>query len=195
MDTLIKLIQKIPYNFTIATNGSSSFCSMVTLTLTILLVPGDARLFSLIGSSRAIDRPVPGFACLCSVKEKKGFHFYFLWTGPGVNINSCHFLPPSGGLLSRCLLEIPRPCLVLCLLHRIIYFFANPTSSTQVGRYSMNPLSRSAWSANRPITMSTTSDRHKPSFFMYIPCHKLNELMICFWTGGDESLFNSAHVG
>ena len=63
----------------------------------------------------------------------------FLLTRPGVNINSCHFIPPSGGLLSRCLLEIPHPCLVLCLLHRIIHFSANPTSPVQVGRYSMNP--------------------------------------------------------
>ena len=69
LDTLIKLIQKIPYYFTIATNGSSSFCSMETLTLTILLVPDDAHLFSLIGSSRANDRPVPGFARLFAVKD------------------------------------------------------------------------------------------------------------------------------
>ncbi len=47
-------------------------------------------------------------------------------------------------------------------------FFANPASSTHVGRYSMNPLSRLVWSANRRITVSTTSDSQKccPASFL-----------------------------
>ena len=68
---------------------------MVTLTLTILLVPGDARLFSLIGSFRAIDHLVPGFACLCSVKEKRGFAFTFRGPVRGSTSTAVTFPPQA----------------------------------------------------------------------------------------------------